>query len=475
MNSCDEKTGESGGKALRAGIWYTISTVAVKAITVLTTPIYTRLLSTSDYGISSTFNSWYSMLLILCSLDLEMSVGRAKQDFRGDLERYIGAMQTLSAAFSMILLGIGLIFLKPVSYITELNPALVIVLFIYLFFAPAVTLAQTRYRYEYRYKENILILIYTTLMTILVSLFLILSFDGERYWGKVLGTVIPTVLLSSYFWYRGLKKRTIAVNIDFWKYGLTISAPMIIHSISLNVLATSDRVAITKLVGAEATGIYTLAYQYAILINIIMNAVNQAWQPWFHDNYYAGNYMLIKEKVKDLTFLGGFIGLGCAALTPEMIAFLGPKEYREGIWVVTPVVLGIVCQFVYTNYINIELHLKKTRYASWGTVTAAAVNIILNFIFIPKYGFIAAAYTTLISYIILFASHCLISKKILKVNLYDDLFFVKFLLGMGMMCAVFMRLYEFLIVRIILICFIGVLFAVHNRALLQGFLKKHRI
>lgn len=447
-----------GNQAFRAGIWYTISTISVKAMAILTTPIFTRLLTTEDYGISATFNSWYSLMYIICSLDLDMSVGRAKQDIGESLEKYVGSLQLLSGLFTGILFIFSIIFRELLLELIELDTILLLMLYVYLFFSTSVSLMQTRLRYEYRYKENIGIMFYITLTTVLLSIFLIKNMEHNRYWGKVIGTVIPTTILGLFFWGRGFYNKNIHLNKEYWNYALKISAPMIIHSLSLNVLATADRVVITKFLGAKETGIYTLVYQYAIIINLIMGAVNHAWQPWFHDNYHAGKFSLIKSRAKDISLLGGIIGLGCVAFGPEMISILGPVEYQNGLTVLVPLVMGIVCQFVYSNYINVELHLKQTKYASLCTVIAAVLNMLLNIIYVPQYGYFAAAYTTLISYIVLLFGHYYITKYILKVVLYDDIFFLKFLIGVMSLCMLFSLLYSMFYIRLILISMFCILF-----------------
>lgn len=466
---------ESGEKVLKAGVWYTISTVFVKAISVITMPIYTRLLSTHDYGVASTFSSWYSLMLIICSLDLEMSIGRAKQDYGSGLKKYVGSLQVLSGLFSVILFSFCGIFLPQISALTEMNYGLLMILAVYLLFSPAVSFAQANYRYEYRYKENIAIMIFISVTTVLASLVLIYVMPTNKYYGKVIGSAIPTVALGVYYWISGLNNGRLSINTSHWKYALTISAPMIIHSLSLNALSTSDRVVITKLVGAEATGIYTLAYQYALLINVVMSAVNQAWQPWFHDNYYVGNYEQIKKNANKLTVLGCFIGVGCVSLAPEMISLLGPEEYKSGVWAVPPIVLGVVCQFLYTHYINVELHLKKTKYASYGTVIAAALNIGLNIVFVGKYGFVAAAYTTLFSYIVLLVAHFCITRFLLKVNLYDNKFFVGSFIGVALLSGIFMALFDHFIIRFLLMSIIGIVFLFYNREMIKTFLNKGKI
>lgn len=127
-----------------------------------------------------------------------------------------------------------------------------------------------------------------------------------------------------------------------------------------------------------------------------------------------------KQDDKKIVMLGCYIGLACIALAPEAIGVLGGDGYEEGIACVLPIVLGIVCQYIYTHYVNIELHLKKTKYVSIGTVAAALVNMGLNCYFIPKYGFVAAAYTTFASYFLLMIGHFFITRMLLKIKLYND-------------------------------------------------------
>ena len=238
-----EKQSVKNTAAFKAGIWYTISSIVIKATAIITTPIYTRMMSTHDYGVASTFTSWYSLLLIICSLDLVMSVGRAKQDYPNKLENYIGSMQLLSGLFTVVLFVVGIVFIKPISNLVEMEPALLLLLAIYLFFSPAITFAQAKYRYQYRYKENIGITFFNSIFSIVLTLiFLFFVFQSKTYYGKILGTIIPVVILGGYFWIQNLKDKRIKVNKEYWSYALKVSLPMLFHSVSLNLLSTSDRV-----------------------------------------------------------------------------------------------------------------------------------------------------------------------------------------------------------------------------------------
>lgn len=141
MKSKETKIG-SGNTALKAGVWYVISSIMVKAISIITTPIFTRMLSTSEYGTVSTFTSWSGLLLTFFTLNLTYSIGRAKLDYPDKLDDYVGSMQLLSLLVSSVICVIMLAFLKPVSTFMELSESATILLILYLLFTPAINFKQ---------------------------------------------------------------------------------------------------------------------------------------------------------------------------------------------------------------------------------------------------------------------------------------------------------------------------------------------
>ena len=162
----DERNNNSlGQKALKAGIWYVISNIVVKAISIITTPVFARLLSTEEYGTVQTFTSWYSLLIPIFTLNLTYSVGRAKLDYPGKIDEFTGSMQLLSAIFSLVIIGVGIAFLGPVSAFLELTTFQTLLLSAYLLFYSAIQMYQTKYKYHDNYKQNISIEWYTAVST----------------------------------------------------------------------------------------------------------------------------------------------------------------------------------------------------------------------------------------------------------------------------------------------------------------------
>lgn len=243
-----EQASGNKGVALKAGVWYVISSILVRMISVITTPIFTRLLSTEEYGIVSTFSSWYSMFLIIYTLNLNISIGRAKLDYPDKLEDYIGSMQLLSLIVSLIISGILAIFIKPISEFLELPIMATGFLLIYLIASPSISFYQSGYRYNYQYKQNIGIAWYVALSTVCLSILLIYLVDYNNAVLRIAGLVAPYVVLAFIFWFLTFKNKHAKFSMEYWKYGLKISLPMILHSISLSILSQSNRIIISKFI-----------------------------------------------------------------------------------------------------------------------------------------------------------------------------------------------------------------------------------
>lgn len=458
--------------ALKAGTWYVFSSIILRTISTLSMPIFTRLLSTESFGIVSTFNLWCSFLLVFCTLNMSYSIGRAKLDYPNKLDDYIGSVQLLSL---FIACGVGLfllIFIKPLSVLFEIPIIGVLLLIVYLLATPAIQFFQSGCRYRYKYKENILIAWIISIGSIMTSLFLIFYFDGDRAIYRMVGSVIPSAVLAVYIWGKTIKENHIKCNKEYWKYGISLSAPLVWHSISLNILSQSDRLFIVKLCGASEAGIYSVASNYGMLMTAVTDAISQGWLPWFHDKYYAQKYDEIKKNVKWIVLLGVYIGLACIALAPEAVAILGNESYTEGIFCIAPVTLGVICRYIYSHYVNIENHLKKTKFVPIGTSIAAVVNLILNAIFIPLFGYVAAAYTTFASYLILMVVHYMYTRFILQVKLYNDKFMFGIIIVTCIVAEILIISYSFTVLRYILLATGFATFLLVFRNFIIGYIKK---
>ena len=153
---------------------------------------------------------------------------------------------------------------------------------------------------------------------------------------------------------------------------------------------------ITNMCGNESNALYSLAYNIAMIVNIIWGAMNNAYSPWLGEKLNSKEYKEIYKTQYIYIGIYAIIIIGAMLVGPELLLIFGGKSYLEAINFNPPVVLGCFFIAIYTLYVNIEIYEKKTIGMACATVIAAFFNLVTNAYFIPKFGYIAAAYTTLI-------------------------------------------------------------------------------
>ncbi|MCR4806124.1 MAG: oligosaccharide flippase family protein [Lachnospiraceae bacterium] len=409
-------------KVLKSGIWYTVSSIAIRAVAIITSPIYTAMLTTDNYGRANTFNSYVEVVNIITCLCIVYSIGRAKIDFKEKFDEYMSALQGLSSSFAFCVLIIATIFREQISGIIRYEVPLVMALFTYLVIYPSVQYMQEKCRFEYKYRENIAISLITCIGTVVLSITLMYLFNDRRYIGKILGTILPTFMMGIVFYINILRKGRVFFKKEYWIYALKIGLPMIPHALALVVLAQIDRIMIQNICSDADAGLYIYGYSIATLLAIFTNAIGQAWLPWLNEQLAEGNRDRIRDLQKKLVLLGCFLSLGFIAVAPEALMVLAPRarDYWVAKWVIPPVALGTLAQYFYTNYVNIELFYKKTPIIAASSVMAAIANTVMNALMIPRFGYVAAAYTTLVSYLLLMLFHYVAVTYVLKERVYAN-------------------------------------------------------
>ena len=434
---------EKGSKVVKSSIWYTIANVSIRAVAIITTPIYTGMLTTADYGRANTFNSWIDVFNVFACLCVVYSIGRAKLDFPDRFDEYMSSLQGLSSSFGFILLVLAFIFRESLSGWIHYEVPLAVGLFAYLCVAPSVEYMMQKCRYEYRYKENILISVITCVGQVALSILLMLLFNDRRYIGKILGVMLPTAIMGIVFYIRFIVKGKVFYNREYWTYALKIGLPMIPHALALILLAQMDRIMIKGICGDGDAGLYIFGYSFATLLMIFTNAIGQAYLPWFNETLFDGERDRIRQIQKKLVLLGCFLSFGFIAVSPEalMLLSISNNSYWIAKYVVPPIVLGTLAQYFYTNYVNVEIFCKKTSIIAMGSCLAALINYILNYAFIPRFGYIAAAYTTFASYIVLMLMHYIMVRFVLKEQVYDDLYMFAAMIIMTLIGILYLLLY----------------------------------
>jgi O-antigen/teichoic acid export membrane protein len=453
---------------LQIGIWYTISGFLVRGISFISTPFFTRILTQTEYGEFNNFISWESILTVIVTLNLYQAITPGKYDFSEQMDSYLSSILFASNVFTIISYLAIEVFKDYFTVLLDMPIVYIRILFLYLFFMPAFTYLQMKHRIYYKYKFFVAFSICSvTLRTGCAILFV--KMVQDKLFARTLGYVLPITVMNVFLWALILWKGR-AVKMSYIKHGMMICVPMIPGTLGGALLGNSDRIMITRLCGAASTSLYSVAYQVAFIVNILWGSMNQAWTPWQYDQMAVGNIKTVRRYSTYYLLALLLSSMGVMLIAPEIVLILGGSAYYEARFVMPPVVGGCIFQFLYGLYVNIEIYLKKTIYTSVATFLAAMINILLNLCLIPVFGYIAAAYTTLLGYFVQFLFHYLITKRMGK---FKGMYNERLVWGISgltfILCVCVGILYHFITLRYMIIIFYMVAF------LYMGFKIKKRI
>jgi O-antigen/teichoic acid export membrane protein len=460
-------------KAISSGIWFTISNFIVRAIGFLTTPIFTRLLTHSEFGDFSNFTTWASILLIITSLNLESSLIRARFDFEEDLNRYVFSMIILSMLSTAIWFVIVNIAIGPTENFLSLNRKEIYALFIYLFFTPTINLFQNVERYQYKYKWTVATSMAISVGASLLSVVFVVTFS-DKLSGRILGYILPTFIvgLIIFLYYLFRIRR---IKLSYWKYALPFTLPFIPHLLSMYLLGSMDRVMIKKMCGAEDLALYSLAYTVGSLIAILITSMNGAFSPWLGEKLSKKQYNKIKQVSLPYVLAFTYFACGVVLIAPEILLIMGGKSYMEAVYVMPPVSAGCVMQFIYCMYVNVEQYEKETVGMAIASAIAALFNYITNYLFIGMFGYVAAAYTTFAGYFVLLLMHMYLVREMGMSFAFDNKKIISIAIGASVIIFLINFILKAQALRFVIFtvyALIGIIYFVKHRRVIMAIVKR---
>ena len=275
---------------------------------------------------------------------------------------------------------------------------------------------------DYKYKEYLVLSLVYAVAGIGGSVLLILTLcRGQGYLGRILGTLIPAVLVGIYVVFRLWRKDRPRISREYWRYGMAISLPTVPHGLSQLLLNQFDRIMIKSIIGSTEAGLYSFAYNVGMIFQVITNSMDTAWAPWFFEKMKAREYPAIRRAASAYVVFVSIGAMALALISPEVILIAGGSKYSDSRYVTMPIVLSMYYAFLYTLPSSVEYYYKKTKLIALGTMLAAGMNILLNAVFIPAFGYVAAAYTTVACYLLYYLLHVALSWWVHKGMVYDIL------------------------------------------------------
>ena len=440
--------------AVRAALWFVLCNILQKGVSMLTVPVFTRVMSAEAYGLFSVYTSLESIVLVFSTLNLQnCAYPNALTKFQNEKDKSELAVSLMSlSSVSTLILFVLFFALQNIIFNTfGLSFELMVMMLLYTFFSLPISLWTVKQRFIYKYKSLVAVTFSVTLLSALSGLGFVLLWQAHQTAGRVLGFVAVEMIFGivlMVYYFRQAKK---LFSVKYWKWALKRHLPLIPHSLSLTMLISSDRLMIGAMVDSVSAAIYSVAYTAGSFINIIKQSIVEAMRPWFYQSLKEKKFAAITKTCNGILVMIILISLVLIVFAPEVIAILAPPKYYEAIYIIPPVASSSFFTFLYSMFSIVEFYYEKTKKIMVASVVGAVANIGLNYIFIPLFGYIAAGYTTLVSYIILSIMHYIFVRQLCKEKeIPKGIFDLKFIIFLSFLVIIISILFTFLYQSIII-------------------------
>ncbi len=459
-------------KAAKAALWFTICNFFVAGLGFITGPLFTRLLPPEEYGILTLYLTYEQIILILATWEIQLGAyQRGLFKYDNDWSQFSLSTLTLVNLLTLVLFVIIGVLFKPISSFTRMSALTLFLVFIYLMSNPAYTCWITRKRTIYEYKAVVGVTILFSLLNIIVPLIAILQIEATAS-VKFNATLITSTLIFSYFYFTTISPQKAKWKWSEvkpqWKYMLAYEAPLVLHSLSYLVLGQADRIMIGKMVGDKEAAFYGVAYTLASAVTILQSSLNQALTPWRYSKLKEKNYSIVASTTNIILILIGGAILMVVLIAPELMKLLFTDDYYEAVWCIPPVSVSIFFMFLYSTFVTVETYYEKTKYVMYVSVTCGIINIGLNYLLIPLFGYIVCGYTTLFSYILFALFHYVSMQNVCKKSIpgakifsVSEISAISF--GVVLLSIFITLLYPYWIARYAIVCILIIIALICNK------------
>lgn len=389
-------------RLLKDASLYSVSSLVARGFSLITVPIYTRILSPADYGALDLLSYLAVLVPLFVGAALDQAIARFYHDAKDDLERKRFASSALFYTVFVFVLFIP--FVKPLAGMLahewlhdQVGEATVILVFILIWMNAIFTIANNLLIYLFLSKRFAICSIGNTTLSIGLGFTFVVYFKWGVF-GILLGQALSVgafILLSLYF---GSESYGLIFDRKSLGRMLAYSLPLVPGTLAFYAMQYVDRYAINQLNGLHDVGLYGIGARIASLVNLFLMGFQGAWSPTvmknFRDNDAPKKFQVVFNYY---FFVVTVILIGLSLFGREILLLLTTKTFSQGFVVVPLLTLAAILASI-GQYFTYGIQIaKKSNYRLYLNFAALTLNVVLNYVLIPPLGIIGAALATVIS------------------------------------------------------------------------------
>lgn len=443
-----------------------------KGISIVTTPIFTRLLSAEAYGRFNVFNAWFGIITIIVTLNLFYGVytqGLVK--YKQEQAMFSSSLQGLTLCLVLgwtVIYGLGWQFW---NHLFNLSTSQMLLMLVMIWTTAVFSFWSAEQRVQLKYKRLVIVTILVSLGKPLVGVLFVTGM-ADKVTARILGIALVELIGYTGLFVCQMYRGGQFFSKRFWRRAMVFNIPLLPHFLSQLVLSGADRIMIERLVDTKSAGIYSLAYSIAQIMLMVNIALQQTINPWIYEKIKTQSV----ENIAPVGYIAMLaiisMNIVLMAVAPEIVSLFAPPTYHNAIWIIPPVALSSLFVFAYDLFAMFELYYERTAFITIASVCAAILNIGLNLLLIPIFGYYVAGYTTLICYILYAIYHYLMMQRIcrqkLKTTPYNTRVLVMFASGFIMIGILLLTTYSLPLVRYSIIVGLAMLIVCNRKSLIKS-------
>lgn len=376
----------------RASMGYLGASLVGKAIGLLTTPFFTRLVSEEEYGVLTLYMTVLGAISVICSaFSTGGAIYRGFSRFEEKQSDFLRSALVVSIGFSLLIctlffafwdyIGIPRVFFLP--------------LLLQVICDGIIAISMAKARYKYRYFEVMTVGILSSAIPAILSI-LILRRYGSAFGVRIYLLLFISLIIAAIQLFRVLRSPG-KVEKKMLKYMLTAGIPLLPHTLSVALSGQADKLFVTRIMGASSLAKYSVVHSLGIALQFVVTSLGSALGPWIIRRLDKGEKARICPVVTMLFALFSALSLGLCSIAPEAMRLLAPEKYLEAIPALFPIAISTPISLVsYVTTVSL-VHSGQGRYTAVVSGMNLALCVILNYTLISSFGYFGAGLALLLS------------------------------------------------------------------------------
>lgn len=463
---------------IKTSLWFLFANIFQKAVMVIFTPIFTRMLTTEQFSKYAVFQSWETIFTVFATLSItNYATAKALVEFKDDKDGFVTSSEFLTFILTVFCFGIYFLGRAVFGFFDDMPLWIMILMFVDIFSVACFGFWSQRERFDGKYKALTVVSIISGMLAPGIAFALIIFSDYigiDKSWARIIGLVASNGIIGIFLLYTSIKRSKLFFSAKYWKYCFSYCIPLIPHFLAAAFLQKIGQLFVDNYCGVEISGIYALANSLAMLMMVVNDAFTKTLVPWTYQKLAMEKY---KEISKPINVALAVIGLGdimMALLAPELVYIFADREYTKAIYAIPPLVAVCFFAFLYNTFANIEYYYKETKMISLASIIAGITIVAANAVFVPLFGFRGAAYASMISFMIYALMHYLFMEKTLRKHLngckvYDTGFILKLSIIFALIILFIPMIYGLPIIRYIIIILMFIILMFNYKSILSIF------